>query len=174
MPKTVTIPGYDKPVDFPDSMSQEQINAASKKLYEDKHKPSTPGQSDIRERYKKMYGRDMPTMGAAQGPMPTPTRGETGSPYQKLEQAATKFGHNVLEPAAPAVAATVGSIIAPGPGTAIGAAALGGALGAGAQGKNSGESIVEGGKQAAYEAGGRAVGAVLGRAARPLAKKIAP
>jgi len=40
MPKTVTIPGYDKPIDFPDSMSQEQINAASKKLYEAKPPPA--------------------------------------------------------------------------------------------------------------------------------------
>ena len=40
MPKTVTIPGYDKPIDFPDSMSQEQIEAASKKLYEAKHAPA--------------------------------------------------------------------------------------------------------------------------------------
>lgn len=173
MPKTVTIPGYDKPIDFPDSMSQEQINVASNKLYGAKHK-TTPGQPDIRERYKKMYGREMPTVGAAQGPMPTPIWRETGRPYQRIEQAATKLGHKVLEPAAPAVAATVGSLIAPGPGTAIGAAALGGALGAGAQGKNIGESVAEGGKQALYEAGGRGVGAVLGRAARPLAKKIAP
>ena len=44
MPKTVTIPGYDKPIDFPDSMSQDQINAASKKLYEAKQTVTpTPG-----------------------------------------------------------------------------------------------------------------------------------
>ena len=45
MPKTVTIPGYDKPIDFPDSMSVDQINAASKKLYEAKlkgNRPSSP------------------------------------------------------------------------------------------------------------------------------------
>jgi len=36
MPTTVSIPGYDKPIDFPDSMSREEIGKASKRLFETK------------------------------------------------------------------------------------------------------------------------------------------
>ena len=41
MPKRVSIPGYDKPIEFPDSMSLDEINAASKKLYDAKNTPAS-------------------------------------------------------------------------------------------------------------------------------------
>jgi hypothetical protein len=60
MPQTVTIPGYDKPVDFPDSMSKADVSAAAKKLYEAK----APKQ-DTSNLMKTGV-----SMGAASGPMP--------------------------------------------------------------------------------------------------------
>jgi hypothetical protein len=76
-----------------------------------------------------------------------------------------------LEKNAPTVLAGVGSLIAPGPGTAIGLAAAGGAAGSLAQGKTGTEAAMEGGKQAAYEVGGRLVGSVVARTASRVLSK---
>lgn len=69
-PTTVTIPDVGD-VDFPASMSQEQINVAAKKLYQDKHQkkelaPSVPTESDFMRGYKAV-GQEIkaPFQGAA-------------------------------------------------------------------------------------------------------------
>lgn len=106
MPKTVTIPGYDKPVDFPDSMSEGEINAAAKKLYDVKKTPQKPNP----------VGNTGVTMGAASGPMPASTKPHEQAPLR--ERIAAKAGE-----ALPMVGATVGAFAGGPVGAGLGAAA---------------------------------------------------
>lgn len=96
----------------------------------------------------------------AGGP-PAPDR-RVGLPFSdNLRLHAEKF----LRENAPTIWAGIGSLAAPGLGSAIGLAAAGGFAGAEAQGKTGEEAAIEGGKQAAYEFGGRVIGFFTGRIA---------
>lgn len=131
MPKTVTIPGYDKPIDFPDSMSQDQINAASKKLYEAKHPPASTDPSG-----RTPTGEPAPgdTRNALQRTLdnlitPDPRREEWQSPGRNM---ADTFARGVAENVVPLVSHPLKSVggmlrkagqaIADNPGNATGAA----------------------------------------------------
>jgi uncharacterized protein YcfJ len=106
MPQTVTIPGYDKPVDFPDSMSKEEIGAAAKKLYEAK-KPKAPTNT----------GTGV-MMGAPSGPAPAPGSYKAKEQAPLRERIASKASE-----ALPAVGATLGAVAGGPIGAGIGGAA---------------------------------------------------
>jgi hypothetical protein len=127
----VTIPGYDKPIDFPDSMSQDQINAASKKLYEAKHPPASTDPSG-----RTPTGEPAPgdTRNALQRTLdnlitPDPRREEWQSPGRNM---ADTFARGVAENVVPLVSHPLKSVggmlrkagqaIADNPGNATGAA----------------------------------------------------
>lgn len=97
------------------------------------------------------------------------------TPYEKVSEYATEFGHKVLEPMAPAIAGALGGLAGgavAGPVGAVAGAGVGGAAAGAAKGETAGGVAVEGLKQAGYEAGGRLAGAALGRIGKPLAEKI--
>lgn len=149
----VTIPGYDQPVHFPDSMSKKEINAAAKRLY------------DARQFANRTGGTKYPN--PYQSTQPTP-------PHPTFDKVANWTVSN-----APSITGGVGGIIgtvlAGGPGAILGAGlggAYGGAVRAHAEGKNAKEIAHEAVKNEFIQGGlemlGQGTGAMIGKVATKL------
>ena len=111
MPKRVSIPGYDKPIEFPDSMSLDEINAASKKLYDAKNTSAStdpsgrtptgePAEGDDRNGFQR-WADNLIT--------PDPRKEEWQSPWKTgLDRAAQGVAENVLPIVAHPIDSAVG------------------------------------------------------------------